>query len=180
MHYYLSADYKCGPIFWNRLVMTRLIPGDVLTTAEVGEDIRRSLDESETQRSSRDTLRAASAFLGTYSKADGLAGLGILRPPEDGSYAVGEPVPLESLVFAYVLADYWRAVWGEVVSVNLSSVTGTGGPAALLLQSSGAASRMLRDLQERGLVEVQRRVPPYQVMRLWRDPESLLERVYVS
>jgi hypothetical protein len=33
---------------------------------------------------------------------------------------------------------------------------------------------------ERGFVEVQRRIPPYQVMRLWDDPAVILERIYDS
>ena len=50
--------------------------------------------------------------------------------------------------------------------------------ASLLLLGSGQANRLLRVMQEQGLVEVQRRAAPYQVVRLWDDSSALLERVY--
>jgi hypothetical protein len=83
-------------------------------------------------------------------------------------------------VVAYVVADYWQHQWENRKTVNLSAMTEKGGPADLLMLSSGDMNSYLGDMGERGFVEVQRRIPPYQVMRLWDDPAVILERIYDS
>lgn len=79
------------------------------------------------------------------------------------------------LASAYALADTWAERWADRVGVNLDETREVG---ALLLMGSGTLNARLRAMQERGMIEVQRRHPPYQVTRLSLDPAAVLEHLY--
>lgn len=179
MHYHMSSPHRCGPAFWHHLVTNFLIPGNQLSSPSVANEIGRFVREEEGEAAKQDTLRStATIFLGTYSKKDSLGGLGFLESTSTAEYLVNEPEPPSSNVFAYVLADYWEGIWGTRTGVNLNELTEQGGPASLLLLGSGETNYYLSEMQQAGLVEVQRRVPPYMVVRLWDSADKLLERLY--
>ena len=179
MHYHMAAPQGPGPSFWNHLVSNKLRPGDTLETSQIASAIGDRIEEHDSQKIAQKTLiTTASVFLGTYSKSDGLGPLGLLEQVETGKYLVKEPEPPSLWVFAYVLADYWRANWGEVPGVNLTQVMEAGGPGALLLMGSGTVNRYLGDLQSAGFAVVQRRSPPFQLNRNWSSPSQFLERLY--
>jgi len=179
MHYHMAAPQGPGPSFWNHLVSNKLRPGDTLETSQIALAIGNRIEEHGSQKIAQKTLTTtASVFLGTYSRSDGLGPLGLLEQVEAGKYLVKEPEPPSLWVFAYVLADYWRANWGEVPGVNLAQVTEPGGPGALLLMGSGTVNRYLGEIQSAGLAVVQRRSPPFQLNRNWSSPSQFLERLY--
>jgi hypothetical protein len=117
-------------------------------------------------------------FLGTYIKADALGGLGILAGPERGPYEVAEPREVPAEVFAYGVCDYWEGALNGLRTVDLTSLTGQPGLPAVFMLPTGTANRLLRAAQAAGFMEVQRSVPPFQVMRRWDSPTEALERVY--
>jgi hypothetical protein len=179
LHYHLCAPHRIGPIFWNRLVLSSLRIGSVLDRSALATTLVNSTEADGTV-SYHTLAEAATAFLGTYSRDDALGSLRILRAAASNKYEVTEATEPAAHVFAYVIADYWTGNWGARKTVSLESVTTeSGGPASLLLLGSGQANRLLREMQAEGLVEVQRRAAPYQVVRLWDDAAQLLERVYV-
>ena len=178
LHYHFSAPQREGPAFWGHLVRTVLQPGNVLTSETVGSLIEQYDLENGGKQLKPDTYRGGGgAFLNTYGKRDGLGALGFLKETGLGEYTVDEPIPAPWPVVAYALADTWAGLWGDRVGVNLDETREVG---ALLLMGSGTLNTRLRAMatQERGMVEVQRRHPPYQVTRLALDPATVLEHLY--
>lgn len=182
MHYHLCAPHHCGPQFWTGCVLRSLRAGEVLSRASLVADIAGYLSE-EGESTPSDALlgQAATAFLGTYAKEEGLGALRVLEGRSGGEYAVGEPTEPDVSVFGYAVADYWDRAWPGVRTVNLDAITSErGAPASLLLLGSGQANRLLREMQAHGWVEIQRRAAPYQVVRLWDDSAAFLERIYAE
>ena len=177
MQYHLCAPHLSGPAFWANLVSECLVPGKDLTSEGIAVSIESFLyNRGDRPLASRTLKTTATVFLGTYKKSDGLGPLGFFG--SGSSKTVCEPVSPGLQTAAYAIADYWHGEWADVKTVNLSSMTEPGGPAALLYMSSGDINAVLRQMASQGLVEVNRKVPPYQVVRLWNSPEDLLEHLY--
>ena len=175
-HYHMCAPHRNGPIFWGHLVTTLFDLNKDLTAEQVAQDIETLYLAQGNKSLKADTYRgAATAFLGTYSKWDGLGDLKILAEPVNGEYAVGDPISVPWRVAAYALADYWESNWNDRTGVNLERLREVG---ALLLVGSGEMNGFLRTMQEHGLVDVQRRHPPFQVTRLFPDADSVLAHLY--
>jgi hypothetical protein len=172
MNYYMTAPHHNGPLFWNHLLTTAFIVGNELTREGTGLLIKEFLTEQGERALADDTYpKTATVFLGSYEKGGGFEALEILRA-ESGKYRVGQPRPIPPGAFACVLADYWAVKWGEAREVLLSDLTG-GELASLLLLSSGEINSLLREASKRGLVNLQRRTPPFQVIRLWDSPDQV-------
>jgi hypothetical protein len=161
------------------LVVNRLRPGDVLEKPEIAACIYDWMNADGTESISKKTCGpAATIFLGTYTKSDALGPLGLLIEQSSKGCLVQEPPPPPLWAFAYALADYWSANWGDVSGVNLTRVAETGGIGPMFMMGGGLINRYLGDLQSEGFVVVQRRTPPFQLTRNWSTPEVFLERMY--
>ncbi|MDQ3638609.1 MAG: DUF4007 family protein, partial [Actinomycetota bacterium] len=182
VHYHLSSPYGPGPVFWNRLVTRSLRVGDELQRGEVAQEIARIVEEDTgKQLATRTAQSTATVFLGTYSKSDGLGPLGILKSidaKDSAVYQVQEPVPLPLWSLAYALADYWENTWAQQVTINLSELTEPGGFVSIFSIGSEQLEQALGQLRDQGVLELYRTAPPYQVVRLWTDKNTLFERIY--
>lgn len=173
VHYKLACRHTAGPGFWPELF-------DYITTKSsiTADDLRSYLaDRAGDAAGDRAIQYACVAFLGTYTKTECLGSLGILVE-EDGTIATGQGTVPPPTVVAYVIADYWDNEWTGRTSVNLGWMSDPGGPGSLLMMNSGEIGDALREMQNAGLVELQRRQAPYQVFRTWADTDELLERIY--
>ena len=180
MHYHFVAPHYRGPAFWLRLITYLTQSGSALRSEWLAKELGAFVQETEGRRIEEDTLQAtAGIFLSTYYNADGFGALNLLKKEGD-DYRVGLPEPISDAAFAYILADYWAAVWGETNSVSLNRITGDAGPAPLLLLGSGETNEILGELHAQGLVRVERGVRPYTVFRLWSRPEEMRERLYAN
>lgn len=177
MHYYLTSHHRGSPVFWRDTFHAIMLTDQSFTSSDIAELIMQSELKHNRKYADRTLRNAASSFVGTYFRDDALNMLGLLSKQGE-RYVVNEPEPPDVKTFAYVLADYWDGVWAGRTDVLLREVTEKGGPASLLMLGSGDANQRLMEMQEQGLVEVRRRVPPYLVVRLWKDSASLLERLY--
>ena len=179
MHFWITAPCGGGPVYWHNLVTMCLRPGDSLERKELADSVHRCVNEGETESVSLKTAgQAATVFLGTYSKPDALGPLGFLREESPGRYLVEAPSPPPLWCFAYSLAKYWQANWGEVTGVNLTRVAEEGGIGPIFMMGGGLINRYLGDLQREGFAVAQRRTPPFQLTRNWDDPDVFLERIY--
>jgi hypothetical protein len=181
LHYNLVTPCGSGPAFWAHLVTQLLKPGNHLTSAEVINELERYVSTTEGRNLAPRTIKSTSRiFLSAYNytdRSDTLNRLQILSAPSDSLFSVDEPEPPTVEVFAYILADYWEGIWSGSKSVALREVTAALMP--LLLLDDAAINYYLNSLQHIGLVEVQRKVPPQMVVRLWSDRDVLLSQIYV-
>ena len=168
MHYYLSAPQRFAPNYWNRLAAHFEDEGQTLTTGALQKAVAAFAGEvADKAPSERTTKAAASAFVGTYSRADALGQLGFLEEQGQGSgqYLVTEPHPIGAGAFACVLVDFWEHNWGARGDVLLSELA----PLARLLRAQGSLGALLKTLEKSGLIVNQRRVSPFGVRRAWQD-----------
>jgi len=180
MHYHLSAPQGPGPAYWHELVITRLKPGDEFSKTELIDQVNNFLINShEKQLSIEKTIRPTiNAFLGTYTKKDGLESLGILKTTDDVVYRVLEPEVPPTLVVAYALCDFWQARFSNLTTINLNDLYGEQGLTSLFMISKGRLNAMLEEMQREGMLELFRVAPPYQVVLLSREVGSILEKLY--
>jgi hypothetical protein len=179
MHFWMTVECGGGPVYWHDLITKCFRPGDTVERNELTDSIHRSVNDRGAESISRKTAGpAATAFLGTYSKPDALGPLGFLREESSARYVVEVPSPPALWCFAYALAEYWEANWGEVTGVNLTRVAEEGGIGPIFMMGGGLINRYLGDLQREGFAVVQRRTPPFQLTRNWESPQVFLELIY--
>jgi len=179
MHYHLCAPHGPGPLFWNKLVLSRFRSGDEFTQSEIADQIAESfLKEEGRPLSISSATSTANAFLETYVKADALGNLGILDEIGRNHYRVQETDVPPIWAVAAAILDYWQAHFPDQVTVNLSSLTTESGLASLFMISRSRLELILSEMREAGIVELFRVAPPYQVALLNGDPEPVLERMY--
>lgn len=183
MHYFITVPYRQIPNFWYQLVSKCLVPDQVITMTKDDEKatdfVTKTLSAFALEKSGKlpapKTLNGTvKAFLGTYSKEDGLGNLGLLQATSTNTYQVLDPTLLAPSTFACLLADYWEATWPGRSDVLLADLT--AGPFAQLLLAEGRLGPLLREIEKLGLVRLQRRVPPYQVFRLWENPAAVWQQ----
>lgn len=179
MHYHLSAPHGPGPGFWNHLVTMNFRSGHVFSREDVLTQVDEYIQLVEGRTLSERSIKGAvGAFLGTYSDTQGLGDLGILKIIEDGVYRVLEPDSPSVWVLAYAILDYWKAMFKQQISINLNDLSGVEGITSLFLIGSGMLNSALREMQEDGYVEVHRISPPYRVVLLNSDIESIVKKIY--
>lgn len=178
MHYHLSAPHGPGPLFWHHLITTTLRIGDVLDSAQIAAAISRYLEEQSESIPAERTLRsAATVFLGTYGKSEGLSELGLIASVKEG-HRVLATAPPPPMAVAAALADYWAGPLGGRATVDLEELMRPGGFFSLFFLGTEQVNAQLQALQRARLVEVNRLAPPFQVVRLWNDPTAVVARLY--
>ena len=182
MHYYLSAPIGPGPAFWHELITSRFRVGDQFTRGDLIEQINNFLIRTQNkQLSLANTIEPAiTAFLGSYTKNDGLGKLNLLISMDRTSYRVQEPEPPPTWAVACALLNYWQTQFPGQTTINLNDLYGEKGFTNLFIIGKGHLNSMLEEMQQEGMIELYRIAPPYQVVLLQRDMEKSLERLYAS
>lgn len=179
MHYYLSAPYGPGPLFWHEIVTQRFRSGDKITTddiaAQIAEIYQREEGKPLAKRSARST---ATIFLGAYIKSDGLGNLGIIKETGDSEYLILEPSHPPMWTIACSLVSFWQMLYPDMATVHLNNILTEGFFTSIFMISQGSFNRTLETLQREGVLEVFRVAPPYQVALLHRNLDYYLERMY--
>jgi hypothetical protein len=183
MHYFISAPHRQKPNFWFYLVDNCFFPdtqiiltkeGDKATDIVTKNLVDLAIDKTGKIPADKTLSGTVKAFLSTYSKEEGLANIGLLQATATNTYQVQDPVLPTAATFACLLADYWEHNHSGRADVLLSELT--AGPLARLLLAEGRLGPLLSQVEKLGLVRVQRRVPPYQVFRLWDSPADVWQK----
>lgn len=179
LHYHLAAPH--GPTaFWNHLVARHFLSGNTFSaadlTADLTEFLRREGGKEPSLRSVRSTV---TVFIGTYLKSDGLNRLGLLVEDERESYRVPAVAAPPPWALGYALAEYWRAQYGERLTVNLADLSGENF-AGLFLLGESSFTDLLILLKQEGMIDLYRIAHPYQVVLLQPDPAYALVKLYAN
>lgn len=177
LHYHLSAPH--GPTaFWHYLVTQRFLMGNTFSaedlTADLATFLREKAGKDPAKRSVRSTV---TVFIGTYLKSDGLNRLGILEETAENNYRVPSSHPPPTWALGYALIEYWRANYGDRLTVNLEDFT-RGDFTVVFLFGEELFLNTLIELQGEGFVELYRVAQPYQVVLLQTEPGYALQRLY--
>ncbi len=122
---------------------------------------------------------AATVFLGTYAKSDGLGKLGLIEEASaSGAYTVKQPQTPPVWVLACALHDYWQAFGEGCSELLLKDLGRQDGFAGLFFLGPGMLGTLLSDLQSAGALNIKRDAPPYVVTKLWDDGKKLMEHLY--
>jgi hypothetical protein len=177
LHYHLSAPH--GPTaFWHHLVARRFLMGNTFTTQDLTADLTTFLREKAGKDPAPRSVRStATVFTGTYLKPDGLNRLGLLEETVENHYRVlSMPLP-PPWALGYAIVEYWRAHYGERLTVNLDDLT-QGDFAAVFLLGEEGLTQLLLQLKSDGMVDLYRISRPYQIVLLQPSLEFALERLY--
>ena len=179
MHYHLSAPHGPGPIFWHEIVTHSFRIGDEFSIDEISNQIgdiyERIEDKPLVARSARST---ATIFLGTYTKSDGLAKLDLLEALESDLYKVLEPDPPPTWVVAYPLLHFQVGNSRGQKTINLNDLYGEKGLSNIFMISRGRMNLMLEEMQQAGILQLFLIAPPYQVVLLDENIDTILKKVY--
>jgi hypothetical protein len=179
MHYYLSAPYGPGPLFWHEIVTQRFRSGDKITTDDIAAQIAEIYQREEGKPLAKRSARAtATIFLGAYTKSDGLGNLGIIKETGDSEYLILEPSHPPMWTIACSLVSFWQILYSDMATVHLNNIFTEGFFTSIFMISQGNFNRTLETLQREGVLEVFLVAPPYQVALLHRDLYYYLERMY--
>lgn len=177
LHYHLAAPL--GPTaFWHHLVRTRFLPGNAFSADELTADLADFLQETASKAPAARSIRSTvTVFTGTYLKADGLKGLGLLEESAANAYRVppSNAPPLWAL--GYALAEYWQARYGQRLTINLDDLT-HGDFAAVFLLGEERLTHLLVRLKQAGMLDLYRVAHPYQVVLLQPSLEYALDEMY--
>lgn len=180
MHYHLSAPHGPGPRFWHDLTLQLPELGGNFGGAKLTQEVGRSMQVEQGRTLAERSLRTcATVYAGTYTKVDGLAGLGLLLEDGAGGYRLGEPEAVPPGVLAYALAHYWEGQYGAVQTRNLSDLSEPRGFGSLFFTGQFALNRTLRGLAGQGVLELWLQAPPHQITRP-PAPALLLEGLYAD
>lgn len=180
MHYYMSAPHGPGPGFWHEFVQSRFRYGDEFTKNSLADQLIDHISTVELKELKLDSANsAANAFVGTYTKDDGLRRLGIIESVNE-RFRILEPDPPSVWVFAVALLDFWQYQFPNQVTINLDELYTDGGLTSIFMIGAGRINQYLRSLQQEGIVDVYRVAPPYQVVLLNPDATFVLDRLYSS
>jgi len=179
MHYFLCAPQGPGPAFWHDLVTSHFRAGNEFTADHIAQQIADFFQHTEGKPlAEKSVRRTKTIFLGTYTKTEGLGKLGLLEVIGPNKYRVLEPEPPSPWVLGYALLHYWKTQFGDRLTINLEVLYEEGGLSNLFLCGAGRLNRMLSTLQSEGYVDVYRVAPPYQLVLLRQDSDSLLQKLY--
>ena len=117
--------------------------------------------------------------LRAYTESEALESCQFIQSMTPGKYIAGEASLPNPYLICYFLAKLWQRDYGNTTSVVTDEVLNHKmGLAPVLGLEPAALQKQLDKLETFGLIEQRRTVPPFQIVRRWDDPLSLLEKAY--
>lgn len=132
--------------------------------------------EDETSKNLEKNLRFV---LRAYTESDALESCKFIQNISKGKYVAGEAVLPNPYLICYFLAKLWQRDYGNTTSVVTDEILNHKmGLAPVLGLEPATLQQQLDKLEIFGLIEQRRTVPPFQIVRRWDSPLSLLEQAY--
>ena len=159
---------------WSYFIYT-FLPQHQSFTAEELHHHSASVFEQEKAKSKSENFRIV---LRSYTESQGLAASLFLTKQEQ-KYHCGNGFLPNSYLIGYFLAKLWERDFKDESSVLSESLLNQKmSLAGVLALNSPALQEQLNKLEAYGIIEQRRTVPPFQIVRRWDDPLTLLEKAY--
>lgn len=184
MHFYLSfGDQGLSPTSealsewggWTWFVYSFLPEQFTFRTENLIYEASQVFEDETTkklEKNFRYVLRA-------YTDSEALESCQFIQNISKDKYVAGEAILPNPYLICYFLAKLWQRDYGNTTSIVTDEVlTNKMGLAPVLGLEPAALQEQLNKLETFGLIEQRRTVPPFQIVRRWDDPLSLLEQAY--
>ena len=186
MHFYLSFSNKglqqppeqpADWGGWTYFVYSFLPQHPTFSRDELLEHAASVFEEENSKRITKN-LRI---MLRAYTEPQALASCQFIRKVEKDKFSAGKAVIPNPYLMGYFLAKLWERDFGDDTSVLTESILEQKmGLAPVLGIVSSELQEHLNTLEAYGIIEQRRTVSPFQVVRRWDDPLTLLEKAYVN
>jgi hypothetical protein len=180
LHYHFSTPIGSNPLFWHELVSVNFRGGNEFEKDDIEKQIQDFYLRMEGKPFSQESAsRTATAFLGTYTKSDGLGGLNLLQQTQQNHYRVNDDLDSPpTWAVAYAIVDFWKKNFPDRQTINLDELTEGNSVANIFMIGAGKVANILQKMQVEGFVDLYRVAPPYQVVLLRPDLQAILEKIY--
>jgi len=120
-------------------------------------------------------------LLKAYTMPEAIVGCKFLTKTDKETYtAETNDLPNLNLI-AYFLAKLWQRDFPDATSVLADDILHQPmGLASVLGVNTSALQTVLNQLENAALIEQRRTVSPFQIIRRWHDPLTLLEKAYAT
>jgi hypothetical protein len=116
-----------------------------------------------------------------YTEAEALEKCQFLQKLDNNKYVGGEAKLPNPYLIAYFLAKLWERDYADTSSIVTDDLLNHKmGLAPMLGLEPPILQDQLNKLEVFGLIEQRRTVPPFQTVRRWDSPLSLLEQAYAN
>lgn len=117
--------------------------------------------------------------LRAYTESNALESCQFVQNMDNKKYVTGEARFPNPYMVCYILAKLWERDFGDTTSVVTDDILNHPmGLAPILGIEPQLLQQQLDKLEIFGLIEQRRTVPPFQTVRRWDNPISLLEQAY--
>lgn len=117
--------------------------------------------------------------LRAYTESEALESCNFIQSITTGKYLAGEATLPSPYLVCYFLAKLWQRDYGNTTSIITDEVLNNKmGLAPVLGLEPAVLQEQLNKLETFGLIEQRRTVPPFQIVRRWDTPLTLLEQAY--
>jgi hypothetical protein len=132
--------------------------------------------EDETSQKLEKKLRYV---LRAYTESEALESCQFIQKITTNKYVAGEASLPNPYLICYFLAKLWQRDYGNTTSIVTDEVLNHKmGLAPVLGLEPATLQEQLNKLETFGLIEQRRTVPPFQIVRRWDSPLSLLDQAY--
>ncbi|WP_026786967.1 DUF4007 family protein [Planktothrix rubescens] len=120
-------------------------------------------------------------ILKAYTKQQALANCQFIKEIKSDHYESGHPNLPNAYLIGYFLAKLWQRDFGQETSVLTEDIVNQKmGILPVLGIQPESLQQHLNAIEALGIIEQRRTVAPYQIIRRWNDPLTLLEKAYVN
>lgn len=137
------------------------------------------------QDSSKSISKNLRLMLRTYTEKEALKSIQFITKVNSDNkideYETGKAKLLNAYLIGYFLAKLWERDFNKETSVLTDDIINQKmGILPVLGIQSETLQQHLNSMESLGIIEQRRTVTPYQIIRRWDDPLTLLEKAYVN
>lgn len=185
MHFYLSlGNQGLNPIpenpfewgGWTYFVYTFLPQNPTFTKDILDQNSISIFEESE-----KVIPKRMKYILRAYTEQQALANCQFIKKIKADKYEAGDPNLPNFYLIGYLLAKLWQRDFGQATSVLTDDIINQKmGILPVLGIQAESLQQHLNGIESLGIIEQRRTVAPYQIIRRWDNPLTLLEKAYVN
>ena len=192
MHFYLSfGNQGLNKIpenpaewgSWTYFIYTFLPENPTFTKNILGQNIIYIFEEipKRMKNPEKEIPKRMKYILKAYTDQQALANCQFIKEIKSDHYESGHPNLPNSYLIGYFIAQLWQRDFDQETSVLTEDIINQKmGILPVLGIQAESLQQHLNAMEALGIIEQRRTVAPYQIIRRWDNPLTLLEKAYVK